>query len=90
LRGIEGIDPAQLQNLLRNLAQLDDERTYQNASELLRLQTAVAEQLKRFDYALRRKAAEENAVALSGSDEVPESHKTLVEEYYRSLARAPR
>jgi len=90
LRGVEGIDPAQLESVLRMLRQLDDERTYQNAGDLLRLQSAVAEQLKRFDYALRRKAAEENAVALSGSDEVPEAHKPLVEEYYRSLARAPR
>ena len=86
---MEGIDPSQLQNMLKMLSQLDDERTYQNVEELMRLQTAVAEGLKRFDYALRRKAAEENAVALSGSDEVPESHKALIEEYYTRLSKAP-
>ena len=71
------------------LRQLDDERIYQNAAELMKLQTAVAEQLKRFDYALRRKTAEENSVALSGSDEVPASHKALIEEYYSKLSKAP-
>jgi conjugal transfer/entry exclusion protein len=62
LRGVEGIDPAQLQNLLRNLAQLDDERTYQNASELLRLQTAVAEQLKRIKEILQQAAKDIESV----------------------------
>jgi len=90
LRNVPGIDPAQLENLLRMLRQLDDEKIYQNANELTRLQTAVSEGLKRFDYALRRQTADQNAVALSGSDEIPEGQKPLVEDYYRSLARAPR
>ena len=51
---------------------------------------ATEEGLKRFDYALRRQTADQNAVALSGSDEIPEGQKPVVEEYYRSLARAPR
>ena len=67
------------------LKQLDDERVYKDPEELLRLQTAIAENVKRFDYALRRQTAEENAVALSGSDEVPEGQNKLVSEYFRSL-----
>jgi hypothetical protein len=44
--------------------------------------------LKRFEFGLRRQAeANENAVVLSGSDDVPEEFRKLVEEYYKSLSR---
>ena len=45
---------------------------YQNVSELVRLQTAVAEGLKRFEFALRRKVeGDANKAALSSADNVP-------------------
>ena len=70
---------------------IEDERTYQNVQELARLQSFVAESLKRFEFALRRKVdADKNASALTGSDEVPEEFRKLVEQYYRSLAKSPR
>ena len=51
----------------------------------------VAESLKRFEFGLRRKVdADKNAIALTGSDEVPEEFRKLVEQYYRSLAKSPR
>jgi hypothetical protein len=34
--------------------------------------------------------SDKNAVALSGSDEVPEKHRALAEDYFRSLGRPPR
>ena len=61
------------------------------SQELARLQSFVAESLKRFEFGLRRKVdADKNAIALTGSDEVPEEFRKLVEQYYRSLARSPR
>ncbi len=61
------------------------------SAELARLQAAVTEGLKRFEFDLRRQiAADGAAVALSGSDEVPEAYRKLVEEYTRSLAKSPR
>ena len=58
---------------------------------LARLQSTIAEGLKRFEFGLRRRVdATENAIALTGSDEVPEEFRKLVQEYYRSLARTPR
>ena len=46
--------------------------------------------MKRFEYALRRKVeGEANQVLLSGSDEVPEQFRKLVDQYYRSLSKAP-
>jgi hypothetical protein len=90
LRG-QDIDPRELDEIVRALRQLEDERTYQNVAELARLQSFVAESLKRFEFALRRKVdADKNAIALTGSDEVPEQFRKLVEQYYRSLAKSPR
>jgi hypothetical protein len=55
------------------------------------LQQFVAESLKRFEFGLRRKVdADKNTAALTGSDEVPEEFRKLVEQYYRSLAKSPR
>ena len=76
--------------MLRGLRRLEDDRVYQDASELTRLQSQVADSMKRFEYALRRKVeGDANQVLLSGSDEVPEQFRTLVEQYYRSLSKTP-
>jgi hypothetical protein len=87
MRGNE-FDPKQLEDVLRALRQLQDERVYQNVNELQRLQSYVTEQLKRIEFNLRRQVDEQNSVALSGSDEVPEQFRSQVEQYYRSLARS--
>ena len=69
----EGIDPAELDDILKRLRQLDDERIYKDASELQRLQSFVAEGLKRFEYALRRQTeSKDKEVVLSAADEVPD------------------
>jgi len=84
----ENIDPRELDEIMRALRRLDDPRVYQDVSELARLQSTIAEGLKRFEFGLRRRAdADESSIVLSGSDEVPEAFRKLVQEYYRSLAR---
>ncbi|HZM95451.1 MAG TPA: DUF4175 family protein [Vicinamibacterales bacterium] len=94
LRGVlrgENIDPRELDEIVNALRQLQDERVYQNVEELARLQAFVADSLKRFEFGLRRQLdANTGAIVLSGSDEVPESFRKLVEQYYRSLGQAPR
>ena len=46
------------------------------------------ESLRRFEFDLRRKVeGEADDVRLTGSDDVPAEFKSLVEEYYRSLAK---
>jgi hypothetical protein len=82
------IDPRDLDELLRNLRRLDDDRIYQDVEELARLQTQVAEGAKRFEYGLRRRIeGNANQILLSGSDEVPEQFRKMVEEYYKSLSK---
>ena len=84
----DGIDTRNLDDILRQLKALDDDRVYKNVQELARLQSAASDSLRRFEFGLRR-AAEGDArdVRLSGSDEVPAEFKSMVEEYYRSLAK---
>ena len=84
----QGIDPRELEEILRNLRRLEDERVYHDAEELARLQTQVTEGVKRFEYGLRRRIeGAGNQILLSGSDEVPEQFRKLVEQYYKSLSR---
>jgi uncharacterized protein (DUF2461 family) len=71
------------------MRQLDDDRVYRDARELERLQTQVAEGLKRFEFGLRRKV-EDTAVdqpSLIATEEVPRGFRELVDEYTRSLSR---
>jgi hypothetical protein len=90
LRG-QDVDPKELEGVMNALRELEDDRVYQNVSELVRLQTAVAEGLKRFEFALRRKVeGDANKAALSSADNVPTEFRPLVEQYYRSLGRSPR
>ncbi|MBI2834971.1 MAG: hypothetical protein HYX76_11160 [Acidobacteria bacterium] len=85
----QDIDPKELDAILRALRTLEDERVYQDVAELERLQTFVTEGLKRFEYGLRRRAeARGTEIVLSGTDEVPEQFRKLVEEYYRSLSKS--
>ncbi len=50
------MDARQLEDVLRGLRQLQDDRIYQDVEELQRLQSAVTENMKRFEFGLRRRA----------------------------------
>jgi hypothetical protein len=46
--------------------------------------------MKRFEFMLRRRAESGSGeIVLSGSDEVPEQFRKLVEQYYKSLSKTP-
>ncbi|MDH4063986.1 MAG: hypothetical protein OEW19_06275, partial [Acidobacteriota bacterium] len=84
----EGVDPRELDEIMRRMRELDSDRVYKDVSELERLQSFVAEGIKRFEYNLRRQAgAEADRAVVAGSEDVPPEFRTLVEEYYRSLSR---
>jgi hypothetical protein len=86
----QGIDARALDDVLRNLRALDDDRVYQDVATLERLQSAVAEGMKRFEFNLRRQAEVKGSeVFLSGADDVPEEYRKLVEQYYKSLSKGP-
>jgi hypothetical protein len=90
LRG-ENINPRDLDEIISALQKLEDPRTYQDVAELSRLQTMVAEGLKRFEFGLRREVdADKKQLALTGRSEVPEADRKAVEEYFRQLGRTSR
>jgi hypothetical protein len=69
---------------------LSDDRIYKDVEELTRLQAQVTDSAKRVEYDLRRRLeAKQGQVLLSGSDEVPEQFRKVVEQYYRSLSKGP-
>ena len=77
-----------LDEIIQQIQQLDDMRVYQDSAEIARLQTYLLEELKRFEYRLRREVDVENGnLFLASSDEVPPGFRELIEEYYRALSR---
>jgi hypothetical protein len=82
------IDTKEIDEILKGLRKLDDESAYNNAQSIAGLEQAVADNIKRFEYTLRRKLdTDQSQVFLSGSDDVPDQYRKLVEQYYRSLSK---
>ena len=75
------------------IAGLDRLRTmgdFDDPEELARLQADVLRGLKDFEFALRRELGSQiERFFLSGSDDVPEEYRELVEAYYRALSEDP-
>ena len=88
LLGQQKIDAKELDEIIKGLRKLDDESVYANPEIVGRLEQSVTDNIKRFEYQLRRRL-DQNAsqVFLSGTDDVPEQYRKLVEQYYRSLAK---
>jgi hypothetical protein len=85
----QGVDPKELDEIMRRMRELDSDRVYKDVEELARLQSFVAEGIKRFEYNLRRQAgADADRAVVSGAEDVPPEFRTLVEEYYRSLSKS--
>ncbi len=88
----EGIEVSTLSDVLAGLRRLDSRSVFDDPAEIARLQQAAIEGLKEFEYGLRRRFSgpESDRLLLSGSDEVPQGFKELVEEYYRALSNRNR
>jgi len=83
-----GVNPRELEDIIRDLQRLDNERLYADPRGLEQLQAAALDKLKKFEFGLRRKTETGNdSLSLSGSDQVPEGFRQAIEEYYRSLSR---
>jgi hypothetical protein len=83
------MDTKDLDQIQRQIKQLEDSNIYQDPEGLAKLESAIAENAKRFEYTLRRKLdANANEVFLSGTDDVPEQYRKMVEQYYKALSKA--
>ena len=83
----EQFEVGDLDQIIQRMRDLDDLRRYQDPETIATLQAFVLEELKRFEYRLRREITEENEeLFLAGNEEMPDSFRDLVEEYFRSLS----
>ena len=77
-----------LRGIVRRIRAMDSQGPYGDPRGLEALAGAVIEDLKMFEYALRRNAeGGRQKLLLSASDEVPSGWRPLVEEYYRRLSQ---
>jgi hypothetical protein len=67
----------------------DEKQIYLDPLGFEELQSALLEELKQFEYWLRREmeGISNEKLFLAGSDQVPSEFRKLVEEYYRSLSK---
>ncbi|MFC1662184.1 hypothetical protein ACFL3S_12170, partial [Gemmatimonadota bacterium] len=84
-----GREVSELDEAIRAMEELQDPSTYGDLPQIALLQEQIRENLKRLEFVLRREVEGEDRgrAALSGSDEVPDGFRRMVEEYFRSLAR---
>ena len=83
----EGFDVGDLDAIIQRMRELDNLRQYRDPEMIAGLQTFVLEELKRFEYRLRREIDEENEdLFLAGNEEMPDQFRDLVEEYFRALS----
>ena len=84
----DGFTADELDEIIQRMQEFDDTRVYQSIEVLAGLQTLILEELKRFEYRLRREVdAESEELFLASSDDVPPGFRDLIEEYYRALSR---
>ncbi|MGD8289909.1 MAG: hypothetical protein PVI31_14860 [Gemmatimonadota bacterium] len=88
LRGM-GRPVEELDRVLDSMTRLDDRGVFTDPQALAEIHQGMLDQLKRMEFGLRREVEGETGrnPTLTGSDEVPDGYQTLVEEYYRALAR---
>ncbi len=88
----EGVGTPDLDAAIARLRQLENRRIYGDPKGLDELQAAIIAGLKEFEYVLSRQIdpTDDRDLLLSGSDEVPDGYRELVEEYYKSLAEESR
>jgi hypothetical protein len=88
----QGRDVSELDERHPRLRSLEAGEPWNNAENVQRLQASLVDGIKQFEFGLRRDmlGTTRDRLFLSGTDEVPEGFREMVEEYYRRLARARR
>ncbi len=87
-----GLDPRELDRIIAEIRRLESGALFSDPSGLERLDRAVLERLKAFEFALRRQLGSDEGIrpVIGPGDQVPPGFRELVEEYYRALARSGR
>ena len=86
-----GVDTKELDRAIARLGALDGAAVLGSKDALEKLRAGVVEDLKAFEFGLRRKlgAAESAGPALGGNGQVPAQYREMVNEYFKSLSTKP-
>jgi hypothetical protein len=96
IRRLLGRDPAlanELDEVIARLRHLDEGKLFHDPRQRDLLKSAVIDPLRRIEFELSRKLQEklgQSALRLSDDLSVPETYRSLVEDYYKRLSRRPR
>ncbi len=86
--GVNPRDLTPVDDVIKALRALGDAKSYNDPSKLQDLYSSAVEKFKALEYEVRKKVDTTNeALFLSGSDEVPPKYKDLIQEYYRALSK---
>ena len=86
--GIAPKDLTPVDDVVKALRELGGDKALNNPKGLQELYSAALDKFKALDFAIRKRLDTSNeALYLSGSEDVPESFRTLIQEYYRQLAK---
>ena len=86
--GAAGKDLAPIDDVVKALGSLANEKNLQNPAGLNELYSTAVQKFKALEFEIRKRVDTTNGqLFLSGSEDVPPSFKSLIEEYYRTLAK---
>jgi hypothetical protein len=85
--GEAGVNARDIDDIMRDLRAFNTDAAFADPRNLAALQAAALDKLKKVEFNLRKQAeGSSQPLSLSGSDEVPASFRSAIEEYYRSIA----
>jgi hypothetical protein len=85
--GVDGKDLQPVDEVVKALRALGDEKSYTNPQNLQQLLSTASDRFKALEFELRKRMDTTNEqLFLSGSDEVPPNFRALIDQYYRTLS----
>ena len=88
--GVNPKDLVPVDEVVKALRALGDERNYQNMGNLEQLYSTAVDRFKALEFELRKRTDTSNAqLYLSGSEDVPPNFRGLIQDYYRALSKKP-
>jgi hypothetical protein len=88
--GMAGRDLASVDEVIKTLRELEGERPYRDPNGLQALQGQVLDKMQKIEFDLRKRVDTTNdQLYLSGSEDVPPTFRSQVEEYSRRLSKKP-
>ena len=86
--GVASKDLQPVDEVVKALRALGDEKNYQNPEGLQQLYGTAVDRFKALEFEIRKRVDTTNEqLYLSGSEDVPTTFRSLIEEYYRALSK---